>query len=216
MYRVFFLDVDGTLLNSVSTKNKVFVQSLAEQGIPRSFSNKIILETVSLTRAERFQKIWSDYHNKDITAQILKTLLLRSEELLSNIEFEQVTGSDLFLKTFANTFDFHVISAANNLEVMKTFTAFGWEGYFKTIHTGIKNKSDIYNKLMMENDYLPTMCLAVGDTEEDFNAAFHSRIDFWRIMISGSLEPSQSSKYVGSSSDFLNLVNYLDDNYKEL
>ena len=52
-YTAFFLDVDGTLIDSLGAKNVVFMQLLSEEGIPTSFSNKFILDSVAFTRAER-------------------------------------------------------------------------------------------------------------------------------------------------------------------
>jgi len=208
-YNAFFLDVDGTLLDSVDTKNRVFIELLFEEGMPRSFSSKIILESIALTRTERFKKVWRAYHQVEIPRIILEKLLTLSETRLLNAEYEPLPGADLFLKTYESLAHLHIVSSANQIEVIESFKRLGWVDCFKSIHTGIANKSVVFNKIILEFAYPRNKCLSVGDTQMDSNAAVESGIDYWRIEARAKQQPKIVKNFVGQSLDFHPLIIHL-------
>lgn len=208
-YTAYFLDVDGTLLDSLDTKNSVFIESLFEEGIPRSFSSKIILESTALTRTERFKKVWRAYHQVEIPRIILEKLLTVSETRLLNAKYAPLPGADLFLKTYEYLAHLHIVSSANHIEVIESFKRLGWTNYFKSIHTGTANKSEVFNKIILEFAYPRNKCLSVGDTQMDIDAAVESGIDYWCIGATTNQEPKKINNFVGKSIDFSLLIKHL-------
>lgn len=208
-YIAFFLDVDGTLLDSLGTKNNIFIHLLSEEGIPADFSAKIILDSVALTREERFKKVWRSYHHEEIPSIVLEKLLKLSQVRLLDSEYIPSTGADLFIKTFGPVTDLHIVSAANHVELVQSFHRLGWHKFFLTINADLKNKSVAFNKIMNDFCYPKNACLSVGDTERDCSAANESGIDHWWIGHDYSENLAQNNKIVGSSLDFLPLIEYL-------
>lgn len=208
-YTAFFLDVDGTLIDSLGAKNVVFMQLLSEEGIPTSFSNKFILDSVAFTRAERFKKVWRAYHRENIPTIILEKLLTLSEIRLLNAEYKPLPGADLFLKTYARRAHLHVVSAANRIELVESFNRLGWNNYFTTINADLENKSVTFNRIMNDFSHPSNECLSVGDTQRDSDAAIQSGIDYWRIESHPDKNVAPRSNFIGSSTDFFDLISYL-------
>jgi phosphoglycolate phosphatase-like HAD superfamily hydrolase len=208
-YIAFFLDVDGTLLDSLGAKNMVFMQLLSEEGIPASFSERIILDSVAFTRVERFKKVWRSYYREEIPTIILEKLLELSEIRLLNREYVPLPGADLFLKTFASRLNLHIVSAANHIEIVQSFNRLGWNNYFMSINADLENKSMAFDKIMNEFAYPSNACLSVGDTQRDCNAAIESGIDYWRIESHPNEGVVPNNNFIGSSIDFFALINYL-------
>lgn len=208
-YDAFFLDVDGTLIDSLGVKNAVFMQLLSEEGIPTSFSNQLLLNSVAFTRAERFKKVWRAYHRENIPTIILENLLTLSEIRLLNTEYEPLPGADLFLKTYARRSDLHVVSSANRIEVVESFNRLGWNDYFTTINTDLENKSVAFNRIINDFSHPSNEYLSVGDTQRDSDAAIQSGIDYWRIESHPDKKVAPRSNFIGSSTDFFDLISYL-------
>lgn len=208
-YAAFFLDVDGTLIDSLGAKNVVFMQLLSEEGIPTSFSNRLILDSIASTRAERFKKVWRAYHREEIPTIILEKLLTLSETRLLNTEYEPLPGADLFLKTYAPRAHLHIVSAANHLEIIRSFDRIGWNNYFTTINADIEKKSVAFDEIRNDFEYPIHECLSVGDTQRDSAAAIQSGIDYWHIGSNSNKEARHSNNFIGSSIDFFALINHL-------
>ena len=208
-YIAFFLDVDGTLLDSLGTKNMVFMQLLSEEGIPASFSKGIILDSIAFTRADRFKKVWRSYYHEEIPTIILEKLLELSEIRLLNSEYIPLPGADLFLKTFAEQSNLHIVSAANHVEIVQSFNRLGWNEFFLTINADLENKSVAFDKIMKVFAYPSNACLSVGDTQRDYNAAIESGIDHWWIGSHSNEDVVLNNNFIGSSLDFFTLINYL-------
>ena len=208
-YTAFFLDVDGTLIDSLGAKNVVFMQLFSEEGIPTSFSNRLILDSIALTRVERFKMIWRAFYHKEIPTLILKKLLELSETRLLNTEYKPLPGVDLFLNTYAPRANLHVVSAANHIEVVESFNRLGWNDYFTTINADLENKSVAFDKLLNEFAYPIHECLSVGDTQRDCDAAIQTGIDYWQIGSNSNTEARNTNNFIGSSIDFFALINHL-------
>ena len=208
-YASVFLDVDGTLFNSLPTKNRIFIELLHDEGIPVDFSQPIILKTNALTRHDRFKKVWKAFYMKDISNSVLERLISKSNLKLLDEYYSPMPGTELFFSKYSQKLHMHVVTAANEAEVTKNLKKFGWDSQLLSIQFGIADKAAAFKQLLNSYKYSVDEVLAVGDTELDCIAAMRNNLDFWVIGQILNDQILNSEYFTGISENFYQVVNYL-------
>ena len=208
-YSAVFLDVDGTLFNSLSTKNRIFVELLHDEGIPVDFSQSIILKTNALTRNDRFKKVWKAFHEKEISNSVLDRLISQSSFKLINEFYLPIAGVELFISTYSQKLQLHVVTASNKAEVTKNLNKYGWDSQLLSIQFEIADKAAAFKQLLNSYKYSADEVLTVGDSELDCVAAMKNNLDFWMIGQTLSDQIKTSKYLAGNSEDFYQIINYL-------
>ena len=208
-YASVFLDVDGTLFNSLPTKNRIFIELLHDEGIPVDFSQPIILKTNALTRHDRFKKVWKAFYMKDISNSVLERLISKSNLKLLDEYYSPMPGTELFFSKYSQKLHMHVVTAANEAEVTKNLKKFGWDSQLLSIQFDIADKAAAFKQLLNSYKYSVDEVLAVGDTELDCIAAMRNNLDFWVIGQILNDQIINSEYFAGISENFYQVVNYL-------
>jgi phosphoglycolate phosphatase-like HAD superfamily hydrolase len=197
------------LLDSLPIKNKVFIDVLSSEGIPIKFSTPIIQETIALTRSYRFKKIWKEFHKEEIPMAILERLLLKSAEKLSNCFFPPIAGANDFIKQMAQSYQFHIVTAAEESEVVRNFKKLGWNKLLTSATFKVSQKNLVFKNLVDQHNIPVEQYLAIGDTESDCLAALENKVDFWIISKSTDLTMPVVKLSSGISKDFYPVIQYL-------
>ncbi len=208
-YSAVFLDVDGTLFNSLPTKNRIFIDLLYDEGIPVDFSQPIILKTEALTRNDRFKKVWNAFYMKDISNSTLERLVSKSNLKLIGEFYSPIPGAELFFSKYSQKLQMHVVTAANEAEVTKNLKKFGWDSQLLSIQFDIADKAAAFKQLLNSYKYSAHEVLAVGDTELDCIAAMRNNLDFWVIGQTLNDQVKNSEYFAGISENFYQVINYL-------
>ena len=208
-YSAVFLDVDGTLFNSLPTKNRIFIELLLDEGIPVDFSQPIILKTDALTRNNRFKKVWNAFYMEEISNSVLERLISKSNLKLIDEFYSPIPGAELFLSKYGQKLQMHVVTAANEAEVTKNLKKYGWDSQLLSIQFDITDKAEAFKKILDSNKYMANEVLAVGDTELDCIAAMRNNLDFWVIGQALNDQVKNSEYFAGISENFYQVINYL-------
>ena len=197
------------MLDSLPIKNKVFIDVLRSEGIPIKFSTPIIQNTIALTRSDRFKKIWKEFHNEEISMAILDKLLLKSTEKLSNCFFPPINGANDFINQMAQSYQFHIITAAEESEVVRNFNKLGWSKLLTSATFKVSQKNLVFKNLIGQYNISVEQYLAIGDTESDCLAALENKVDYWIISKSTNLTTPVAQFSSGISMDFYPVIQYL-------
>ena len=182
---------------------------LRSEGIPIKFSTPLIQETIALTRSNRFKKIWKEFHKEEIPMAILERLLLKSSEKLFNCFFPPIDGANDFIKEMGQSYQLHVITAAEESEVVRNFNKLGWSKSITSATFRVSQKNLVFKNLIDQHNISVEQYLAIGDTESDCLAALKNKVDFWIISKSTNLTIPVAKFSAGISMDYYPVIQYL-------
>lgn len=215
-YRYLFLDLDGTLLDSVEAKNQSICRVLEMFGIPKGFASKQVSESIAKPRSIRLTEIWEDYFGKPIIKDTLSSMLMELSLDLQAHRFEPIKGAEILLKNERQKFQNYIITTAVGTEVSAILKYLNWTFESENIFSDVVDKGALFKFLINRDNLNPDKVLAVGDTASDLLAANKAGIDFWMITNACTQYEEFSSRIIGSSADINGLVDFLSGSIGEV
>ena len=182
-YSTIFWDFDGVILNSDNIRTEGF------KYIFDSYSKKEIDMLINYHKINgglsRYEKI--EFFSQKILDEKLNDEQKRQyAQLYSNYCKERLCDKNLLIKSSINfikenhkNFDFHLVSASDEKELIYISSNLDIKKYFKSISGSPVNKIENIKKLLKSNNYNESRCCLIGDSINDKFAATENKISFF-------------------------------------
>jgi phosphoglycolate phosphatase-like HAD superfamily hydrolase len=109
----------------------------------------------------------------------------------------------------AQSYQFHIITAAEESEVVRNFNKLDWSKFLTSTTFKVSQKNLVFKNLISQHNIPVEQYLAIGDTESDCLAALENKVDFWIISKSTDLTIPVAKFSSGNSMDFYPIIKYL-------
>ena len=167
-YSTIFWDFDGVILNSDEVRTEGFkyiFDGYSKEYIDKLvkyFSQKILDTKLSNQEKRQYAKSYGNYCKERLCD---KNLLIKN--------------SISFIKENYKNFDFHLVSASDEKELIYLCSNLDIKKYFKSICGSPVNKIENIKKLLKSNNYNESSCCLIGDSINDKFAATKNKISFF-------------------------------------
>jgi HAD superfamily hydrolase (TIGR01549 family) len=177
-----FWDFDGVILSSHSIRKKGFRVALSNY--PKEQVNKLLEfheKNGGWSRYVKFEYFFKHirkelFSKKDVNdlaekySSFVKPLLIR-KELLINESID-------FIKSKGNNYRMYIASGSDGNELKEICDGLGISSYFISINGSPETKTSILKRIIYEQQLEACKCLMIGDTKNDFDAAFENNMFF--------------------------------------
>ncbi len=182
MIKVIFWDFDGVLMDSNAVRDVGFVSVLSE--FPREQVAGLLSfhqANGGLSRYVKFRYFFEEIRKEPISdGEILKLaerFSLIMKELLVNPKL-LIDETLNFVKQNQGKFIMHITSGSDQTELRYICKTLGINHLFNSIHGSPKPKKEWVKELIEVNKYQTEQCVLIGDSVNDWEAAFYNKIFF--------------------------------------
>ena len=212
MISTIIFDFDGVILESVSVKTEAFRElfSFAPEHVSRIVQYHI--ENGGMSRFEKFRHIYKNIIREPLTDEKCRQLSQRFsdivEEKVAAAPF--VKGAEDFLKSAFERYDFYIVSATPQNELIRIIRKRKILHYFKGVYGSPTGKSDHMAQILLQNNLNLSEVVFVGDAVNDWEAARRNNIPFI-----ARIRPGDKNRFTGLNNvectieDFEGLGQYL-------
>lgn len=183
MIKNLLFDFDGVILDSMKIKGDGFIELF--KSYPKTSLQQLEAYHYANGGISRFAKIRYFFHD------ILHTQI--SEKAVENLanQFAQIIAEKIFDRNnlIGDTIDYiqknfthyncHIVSGAEHRELNALCEYFEITHYFKSIQGSPIIKSQLITNLIKNNHYEPEETLLIGDSVNDYEAAYANKIQFY-------------------------------------
>lgn len=206
--KVIILDFDGTLVESVGIKDKAFAELFSDYP---EYIREIMdyhLAHNATVRFDKFRYIMTKIIKTEYNEDIEKNLSSRFSQsvLQRTVECPYVSGAKEFLDYFVNRCPLYLASASPAGELDYILKARSLQGYFRNIYAIPWKKSDVVADVIAQEKAEPAEVLMIGDSYEDYQAAFANGVSF----VGRNSGKSFAQANVPIFSDLLDMKKYIE------
>ncbi len=182
-YSTIFWDFDGVILNSDEVRTEGFKYIF--DSYSKKYIHKLINYHTTNGGLSRYEKI--EYFSQKILDKKLKNEEKKQyAQLYGNYCRERLCDKNLlikssisFIKENHKNFNFHLVSASDEKELIYVSSNLDIKKYFKSISGSPVNKIENIKKLLKSNNYNESRCCLIGDSINDKFAATENKISFF-------------------------------------
>jgi len=180
-YKHIIFDFDGVLVESNSLRFEGFRQLF------RNYPNDQVQRLVEyamlnggMSRYEKIRYFFGEIRNETISDADVQTLSKQYTKLVKQkvIDAESVKGSLEFLSNNHTKYDFAIVSGSDQQELREVCRARKIHQFFFKILGSPEKKKINLSRLLSEAGWGKELCLFVGDSINDLNAARINSISF--------------------------------------
>lgn len=185
-WEAVFFDFDGVILDSVHVKTEAFAKMFRKYGA--DIENKVVeyhLKNGGISRFEKFRYYYENLLNKDITDKELKQLgeVFTKHILKGVLESPFINGvMDTLKQLRNNNIPAYIVSGTPDEELDYIVEKKNLSSFFNEIHGSPRQKSEIIDHILKENNYKSDNCLFIGDAMSDYKAASETSVCFLGIV----------------------------------
>jgi len=182
-YSTIFWDFDGVILNSDKVRTEGFkyvFDSYSKKEIDMLINYHII--NGGLSRYEKIEYFSQKILDKKLNEQEKK----QYAELYGNYCRKRLCNKNLLIRSSINfikenhkNFNFHLVSASDEKELIYLCSNLDIKKYFKSISGSPVNKIENIKKLLKSNNYNESKCCLIGDSINDKFASIENNISFF-------------------------------------
>lgn len=181
-----FFDFDGVICDSVNIKTEAFSEIYRQYG--ERIEKAVVdfhLSNGGMSRHEKF-KFW---HKQFFNTEISQNELEQLASEFSNLVLKKVIESD-YIHGALDTLNFlksenipmYIVSATPDSEINEIIIKRNLTLYFNGVHGSPLNKEIIVADILFRENYNPRLCLFVGDSLNDLQAAKSNKLQFLGII----------------------------------
>lgn len=180
--KIFFWDFDGVLMDSMPVRNKGF--ELVLKDFPKDQVDELMnfhLKNGGLSRYVKFRYFFENIRNEPISDYEINkwakkfSVVMRKELVAPKLLIED---SLAFVKNNFENYDMHIVSGSDQEELRFLCNKMNIEIFFKSINGSPTPKIELVKNLLIINKYQNQDCVLIGDSLNDYDAAFKNEIDF--------------------------------------
>lgn len=194
---VILWDFDGVIMESNAIRDLGFQEVLKD--FPKSEVEKLMdfhKSNGGLSRYVKFRYFFEEVRGEPIGekavqqwadkfSQIMMRLLINEDLLIPEITE--------FIKENHHRLKMHIVSGSDQDELREICSRLGINQYFKSIHGSPKPKKEWVKTIINSENYHPSVCVLIGDSINDYEAARENGIKFCAYNNSAVEEFSQFS-----------------------
>lgn len=182
-YSTIFWDFDGVILNSDEVRTEGF-KYIFDSYSKKQIDMLINYHTINggLSRYEKIEYFSQKILDKKLNDEEKK----QYAQLYGNYCRERLCDKNLLIKNSINfikenhkNFDFHLVSASDEKELIYLCSNLDIKKYFKSISGSPVNKIENIKRLLKSNNYIESKCCLIGDSINDKVAAIENSISFF-------------------------------------
>ena len=182
-YSTIFWDFDGVILNSDKVRTEGF-KYIFDSYSKKEIDMLINYHTINggLSRYEKIEYFSQKILDKKLNDEEKK----QYAQLYGNYCRERLCDKNLLIKNSINfikenhkNFDFHLVSASDEKELIYLCSNLDIKKYFKSISGSPVNKIENIKKLLKSNNYNESKCCLIGDSINDKLASIENNISFF-------------------------------------
>ena len=185
-WQAVFFDFDGVVLDSVHVKTEAFAKMFRQYGL--DIEKRVVeyhLENGGISRFEKFRYYYENLLNKDITDKELK----QSGEIFTKLVLKGVLESpfingvmDTLKQLRSNNIPAYIVSGTPDDELNFIVKKKNLSSFFNEVHGSPRQKSEIIDHILKDNNYKSDNCLFIGDAMSDYKAAIETSVCFLGIV----------------------------------
>ena len=185
-WQAVFFDFDGVILDSVHVKTEAFAKMFLKYGT--DIEKKVVeyhLKNGGISRFEKFRYYYKDLLNREITDKKLKQLgeVFTKLVLKGVLESPFIDGVMDTLKQLRNNkIPAYIVSGTPDDELDFIVKKKNLSSFFNEVHGSPRQKSEIINNILKDNNYKSDKCLFIGDAMSDHKAAYETGVCFLGIV----------------------------------
>ena len=183
MIKTIFWDFDGVILDSLKIKGDGFVELFKNYNT----ADVEVLEKYHYANGgiSRFDKI-KYFYNQILKEDISQDIILRLADVFSSIierkifdKINLIQDSSLYIKKNYKRYNFHLVSGAENNELIRLCKYFEIDKYFISINGSPTEKDMLVQSILKKYHYNKDNVGLIGDAMTDYNAAKKNQIVFY-------------------------------------
>ena len=180
--KVIFWDFDGVILNSNKVRDSGF--EIVLNDFPK---NQVALllnyhkQNGGLSRYVKFRYFFEVIRGEKVSNDKIQTYA----QLFSDIMLRELKNRDLLIKDSVkfieenkDNYRMHIVSGSDGDELNLLCQSLDIDKYFKTIHGSPTAKNDLVKNILKEFNYKEELCVLIGDSVNDYDAAIKNNIKF--------------------------------------
>jgi phosphoglycolate phosphatase-like HAD superfamily hydrolase len=179
-FRVIVLDFDGTVVESVGIKDRVFYELF--RGFPDKLDRIMAyhLSHNAVIRFEKFEHIYTKILGLPYTEEVKEHLSERFSALAFNaiVECPYVEGAWDFLARYQKLVPLYLVSMSPEDELNRILAARGLSQFFKKVYPSSWQKCEALRDIVEREGITPGEAVFIGDAIEDYYAADEAGVFF--------------------------------------
>lgn len=185
-WEAIFFDFDGVIADSVNVKTEAFAEMFKPFG--EGIQQRVVeyhLSHGGVSRYEKFRHWYKEFFNIDLKKEEIDKLSERFSELVFRrvINAPFIIGAKETLEYCAkNSIPSYIVSGTPEEEIKRIVLERGLDRYFIEVHGSPRKKDEITNDILNRKKYEPSMCLFIGDSISDYDAAMKNGMRFLGIV----------------------------------
>lgn len=183
MIKNILFDFDGVILDSMKIKGDGFVElfkSYPEHDVK-------LLEAYhyangGISRFEKIRYFFETIRKTKISTQEIEILANEFGKIIATNLFDKrnlIRESVVFIQDNCARYNCHIVSGAEHQELNALCLHFGLTSYFKSVEGSPTVKSKLVSDLLKSRSYREEETLLIGDSINDYLAAFENKINFY-------------------------------------
>lgn len=182
-YKVIFWDFDGVIMDSMSIRDKGFIDILSSD-YPTEQVEKLLefhRSNGGLSRYVKFRHFFEVIRNESVTEEKILELAQKFSEVMLRLLIDEkllIDDSVSFIKANYTKYKFHIVSGSDGKELNKICQGLGLDKFFITIEGSPTPKTQLVGNILQQYGYDKDDCLLIGDSHNDYDAAQYNGIGF--------------------------------------
>lgn len=175
-------DFDGVILDSSEIRDAGFSHCLQE--FPKQ-EVEILMNfhrgNGGLSRYVKFRYFFEEIRKEEVSKETIKAYAERFSEYMRSRLIDKnllIEDSTIFLKENYLNYNMHIVSGSDQQELRFLCKELNIQHFFKCIHGSPTPKIKLVESILEKNEYLPNETLLIGDSINDFEAAYQNDISF--------------------------------------
>tara|TARA_B100000780_G_scaffold277638_1_gene248825 strand:- start:58 stop:687 length:630 start_codon:yes stop_codon:yes gene_type:complete len=179
--KAIIFDFDGVILDSVSVKTEAFKQLYKSHGI--NVVEKVAKYHLANGGISRFEK-FKYFHKNFLNINISNDELVGLGEDFSRLVFKKVCesryipGAHEFLTFCSKKYLTFICTGTPETEIKKILSSKNLDKMFNDIYGSPSSKTDIINRISVNNNLKSNEIIFIGDAMTDYDASKNTNVDF--------------------------------------
>jgi len=181
-FEAVFWDFDGVIMNSNEVRDQGFLEVL------KDFPSEEVEQLMEfhqtnggLSRYVKFRYFFEEIRGESITEEEILSWALKFSEIMRTLLVNNkllIEETLNYIKKYAKKVPMHIVSGSDQEELRYLCQALEIDNYFRSIHGSPKPKTIWVGELLEQYNYNPKLCVLIGDSKNDFEAAMDNQMDF--------------------------------------
>lgn len=190
-FQALLFDFDGVIIESVNIKTEAFRQMFADEPDVVDAILAFHLSNGGMSRYEKFKTIYRDILRRPLPDVELGQLGERFAAIVKEqiVACPFVPGALEFLQAHAAQTPLFLASGTPEAEVREILVRRGLAKYFREAYGSPQTKARVIGGVLDRYRWSPQQMLFVGDSVNDWEAAFQTNVVFWGRVMEGKPNP---------------------------